>query len=102
MGLLRAFKPFEVPKSTLKDEVKSKDHNIDKFVNLRIDRKPVLPKALENALVSYCLTIKNLCSYYKRIASQLAFKNGIRQPFSGKDKNLDKNGFINLCKDTLS
>jgi hypothetical protein len=55
MGLLRASKVFEVPKSTLKDKVNNNEQNIEKLVNIRIGRKPVLPESLENALVSYCL-----------------------------------------------
>jgi hypothetical protein len=54
MGLLQASKVFEVPKLTLKDKVKSKEQSIEKLVNIRISRKPVLPEDLENALVSYC------------------------------------------------
>jgi hypothetical protein len=35
MALLRAFKLFEVPKYALKNKVNSKEHNIDKLVNIR-------------------------------------------------------------------
>jgi len=35
MALLRAFKLFEVPEYALKNKVNSKEHNIDKLVNIR-------------------------------------------------------------------
>jgi ribosomal protein L13E len=57
-GLLRASKLFEVPKSTLKDKVKSHEQNIEKIVNIRIGRKSVLPESLENVLVSYCFNME--------------------------------------------
>jgi hypothetical protein len=44
MGLLRASKVFEVPKSTLKDKVKRTEQSIEKFLNIGIGRKPVLPE----------------------------------------------------------
>jgi hypothetical protein len=35
MALLQASKSFEVPEYTLKNKVNSKEHNIDKLVNIR-------------------------------------------------------------------
>jgi hypothetical protein len=64
MGLLRASKLFEVPKSTLKDKVKSNEQNIEKIVNIRIGRKPVLPESLENTLVSYCLIMEKTIFFW--------------------------------------
>jgi hypothetical protein len=52
MGLLRASKVFDVPESTLKHKVKSAEQGIEKLVSVRTCKKPVLPKDLENALVS--------------------------------------------------
>jgi hypothetical protein len=55
VGLLRFYKVFEVPKSTLKNEIKSTELSIEKLVSIPIGRKPVFPVDLESALVSYCL-----------------------------------------------
>jgi hypothetical protein len=51
MGLLQVSILFEVLESTLKDKVNTNEQNIEKLVNIRIDRKPVLPETHENALV---------------------------------------------------
>jgi hypothetical protein len=56
MGLKRASKVYQVPRSTLKDKGNSKDTNIDKLINTRLGRKSVLPHKLEEELVSYCLS----------------------------------------------
>jgi hypothetical protein len=59
IGLLRAAKIFEMSKSALENKVKATEQSTEKSVNTRIGRKLVLREDLENAIVSYCLVIKN-------------------------------------------
>jgi hypothetical protein len=75
MGLLRASKTFNVPRSTIKDYVKINGRNT---VEASVGRKPVLPTEVEEELVLYCLVMEH--NYYgfcakdvKRVALQLPF-----------------------------
>jgi hypothetical protein len=84
MGLKRASRVFEVPRSKLKNKVNSKETDIE---NTRLDRKPVLPYNLEEELVSYCLMVERkffglITRDMKRLAFELAIKNGLAHPFS--------------------
>ena len=89
MGYLKASKLFFVPKSTLEDYVKQSDKTPEELVAVPIGRKPVLSPEMENDLVSYCLEMDR--RYYgisiadiKRLAYQIALRNGIQHPFSQK------------------
>jgi hypothetical protein len=86
IGLLPASKLFEMPKSTLNGKVNSKEQSIETLVNIRIGRKPLLPEALEKALVSYCLFMENNFwpSYQRRQ------QDGISNHLSGKDKKFEE------------
>ncbi|KAJ4435306.1 hypothetical protein ANN_17916 [Periplaneta americana] len=91
MGLQRASNTFNVPKSTLKDKVNSKEEDVDKLVSTKLGRKPVLPFELEDSLVSYCLEMEK--RFYglsardvKTMAFQLASLNGLKHPFSKNDE----------------
>jgi hypothetical protein len=84
MVLLRAPKTFNVPRSTIKDYVKSNGRNT---IEALIGRKPVLSTEVEEELVLYCLVMEH--KYYgfcakdvKRVAYSLAVRNGARHPFS--------------------
>jgi len=57
MGLKKKSKEFEVTKSTLKDKFNSKERDIEKLINKRLDRKAVSPYNLEEELVSYCMMV---------------------------------------------
>ncbi|KAK9719307.1 CENP-B N-terminal DNA-binding domain [Popillia japonica] len=87
MGYLKALKVFDVPKSTLKDYVKQFDKTPEQLVAAPIGRRPVLSLEMEEDLVSYCLEMDK--RFYglgtvdiKRLAYEIAFKNGLRHPFS--------------------
>lgn len=54
MGLQRAYKHFNVPKSTLKEKVNSDLDDTDKLVSTKLDRKPTLKLELEEVFVKYC------------------------------------------------
>ncbi|KAK9730911.1 CENP-B N-terminal DNA-binding domain [Popillia japonica] len=82
-------KVFDVPKSTLEDYVKQFDKTPDQLVAAPIGRRPVLSLEMEEDLVSYCLEMDR--RFYglgtadiKRLAYEIAFKNGLRHPFSQK------------------
>lgn len=80
MGLQRASKHFDVPKSTLKDKVNSGDEDIDKLVSTKLGRKPALNLELEEELVKYCLEMESrfyglTAKDIKRMAFHLAEKN---------------------------
>jgi hypothetical protein len=55
MGLKKTSKVYEVPRSTLRDEVNSVERAAEKLINKPLVRKAVLPFNLEEELISYCL-----------------------------------------------
>ena len=74
-----------MPRSTLKNEVNSKETDIEKLINIRLGQKPVLPYNLDEELVSYCLMMERKCCglttrSVKRITFELAIKNGLAFP----------------------
>lgn len=77
IGLLKASKTYEVPRSTLKDYIKKPTKELQKVFDMPLDRKTVLPPEIEDELDEYCLTMEK-CYYeltakdIKRIALQLA------------------------------
>lgn len=92
MGLLRASKIYEVPKSTLKDKVNSGEADINKLISVKLGRKPILGGDIESALVKYCLEME--CRFYgltakdiKRMAFQLAERNNLYHPFKKTDES---------------
>jgi hypothetical protein len=92
MGLLRASKTLNVPRSTIKDHTKSNERNT---VEALIGRKPVLPTEVEEELVRYCLVMEHkyygLCAKdVKRMAYSLAIRNGARHPFSRQRDSVAK------------
>ncbi|XP_067013640.2 uncharacterized protein [Anabrus simplex] len=92
MGYKRASKAFKIPRATLKDYVKRAGGlPIEELVDTKIGRQPVLPKPLEDELVTYCMEMEK--SFYglsvedlRRMAFQLAIRNNIRHPFSNDQK----------------
>jgi len=83
--LKKTSKVFEVPRSALKDEVNSKETDVEKVINTRLRRKPVLPYNLDEELVSNCLMMARRCCgrttrSIKRMAFELAIKNGLARP----------------------
>ena len=92
MGLLKASKIFQVPRSTLKDYVKKPEDELQKLLDVPLGRRPVLPPDVEDQLVEYCLQMDK--TYYglttkdvKRMAFQLAIRNNLRHPFSENTKS---------------
>lgn len=87
MGLLKASKIYNVPRSTLKDYVKKDSSDLENVINVPLGRKPVLAPDIEGQLVNYCLIMEK--SFYgltmkdlKRMAFQLAIRNNIKHTFS--------------------
>jgi hypothetical protein len=73
-----------VPRSTLKNEVNSKETDIEKLINTRLGQKPVLPYNLDEE-ISYCLMLERKCCglttrSIKRTTFELAIKNGLAFP----------------------
>lgn len=92
MGLLKASKTFNVPRSTIKDYVKKTEEELEKLLEVPLGRKPVLPSEIEDELVEYCLQME--VSFYgltardvKRMAFHLAMRNNIPHPFSNEKKS---------------
>ncbi|KAG5862213.1 hypothetical protein JTB14_033989 [Gonioctena quinquepunctata] len=87
MGYLEASKLFAVPKTTSEDHVKETNKTPEQLVAVSIGRKSILSAELEEDLVAYCLEMDR--RFYghgfgdiKRLAYQLAIRNGLRHPFS--------------------
>ncbi|XP_044739994.1 MFS-type transporter clz9-like [Chrysoperla carnea] len=85
MGLKKAVKLYNVPKTTLQRFVHS-DQPPDEVVNTTIGRRPVLPSHLEESLVSYHLVMES--KFYgltrqdvRKMAYQFAVKNNVEHSF---------------------
>ncbi|KAF5281763.1 hypothetical protein FQR65_LT14558 [Abscondita terminalis] len=88
MGTLKASKIFKVPKSTLIDYVRS-DKPTETLIGIKLGRKPALTDELEQALVQYALEMEQRfyglrASDVRRLAFQLAIRNGLKHPFSAR------------------
>lgn len=86
MGWKKAAKTFEVPKTTLMRLSMEKYGEPAKAASVRAGRPTVLPPKLEEELVKYCLVMES--SFFgltrrdlRRMAYQLAERNGIKHPF---------------------
>lgn len=106
MGLLKASKTFNVPRSTIKDYVKKTEEELEKLLEVPLGRKPVLPSEIEDELVEYCLQME--VSFYgltardvKRMAFHLAMRNNIPHPFSNEKKVREESGFDFFLNVTL-
>jgi hypothetical protein len=87
MGLNKADKSFNVPRSTLKDYVKKGEHDVEKRVLGNLGRKPVLPPELGRELAKFCLNVEKnsfglTTKAIRRMAFSLAIRNNSRHPFS--------------------
>lgn len=108
MGLKKAAKTFSVPRPTLQRLVRL-DVPLEEAVNLKMGRKPIMSKQLEQELVSYLLIMES--KFYgltradvRRLAFQLCERNGVQHPF-GKDGIAGRawfDHFMNRHKDVLS
>ncbi|KAG5866049.1 hypothetical protein JTB14_006422 [Gonioctena quinquepunctata] len=103
MGYLKASKLFAVPKTTLEDYVKQTTKTPDQLVAVSIGRKPILPPELGEDLVAYCLEMDRrfyvLClGDIKRLAYQLAIRNGLLILFLMRVELLVKKGFRNAIR----
>jgi hypothetical protein len=58
MGLKKAAKSFNDPRSTLEDYVKKGEHDVEKKVVGNTGRKPVLLPELERELAKFCLNME--------------------------------------------
>jgi hypothetical protein len=104
MGLLKASKTFNVPRSTIKDYVKINGRNT---VEALIGRKPVLLTEVEEELVRYCLVMGHkyygLCAKdVKRVTYSLGIRNGARHPFSREKETAGESGSSCFSEDTLT
>ncbi|XP_069669360.1 uncharacterized protein [Periplaneta americana] len=98
MGYLRAAKTYGVPKGTVEKYVKDRDKTPEDILKVRSGRKPVLPPELENMLVKYCLQMDERffglrVSDMKRMAFELAIRNGLQHPFSANKGSAGKKWF---------
>lgn len=88
MGLKKAAKRFQVPKTTLRRLVLQTDVSLEEVVKKKLGRKPTLPECIEKELVDYLLFME--AKFYgftqmdvRKMAYQLATRNGIKNPFQG-------------------
>jgi hypothetical protein len=79
MGLVKAAKASNVPRSTLKDYVKTKYTDIEKRLHVPLGRKSMLSPETENYLVQFCSHIeKALCGLTMKDLERMAFQLAIR------------------------
>jgi hypothetical protein len=87
MCYLRASKYFSVLRGTLERYVTDTSRSPEELVNVHLGRRTILPSELQNKLVEYCIIMGQ--RYYglrrqdiKRMAFQLAIRNGLKHPFN--------------------
>ena len=75
--------------------MKDTSRSPEELVNVHLGRKTVLPSELENKLVEYCIIMDQ--SYdeqrrqdIKRMAFQLAIRNGLKHPCNQKNSKAGK------------
>ena len=75
--------------------MKDTSRSPEELVNVHLGRKTVTPSELENKLVEYCIIMQQ--SYYglrrqdiKRVAFQLAIRNGLKHPFNQENLEAGK------------
>jgi hypothetical protein len=81
--------------------------DIEKLINTRLGRKPVLPYNLEEELVSYCLMMERKCfgltaRDMKRIAFELSIKMVLPIHFQLNKDTQTGSGCVTLCADVLN
>jgi transposase len=110
MGLNKAAKIFNVPKTSLRRYVNMKTKTPEEVVETKSGRKPVFSAEMEKELVEYVLFMETRLfgltrQDVRKLAFQLATKNNLKNEFShlkgiaGKDW---LHAFLNRHKDTLS
>jgi hypothetical protein len=104
MELLKTSRTFNLPRSIIKDYVKSNGKNT---VEALIGRKQLLPTEEEEELVQYCLVMGHkyygLCAKdVKCMANSLAIRYGARHPFSREKETAGENDSSCFSGDTLT
>lgn len=89
MGYKLAATQFGVPRRTLHRYVNMKESDPEELVGTSLGRKPALGSELESELVRHCIDVDSHSSGLrgsdiKRMAYQLALRNGTQHPFSMK------------------
>nr|CAD7570550.1 unnamed protein product [Timema californicum] len=103
MGSLKASRVFHVPQTTLERYIEDLDKCPSDVVQTKIVK---IPFELEKDLADYCLIMENqLFSLsqrnVRRMAYQIAVKNGIVNPFSKKNKQAGKKWMKNFLRRNL-
>jgi hypothetical protein len=107
MGYKRATKQFIEQKGTLERCVKDSTKSLEELVQVKLGRRPILPDHIEGELMRYCIEMD--ARHYglrrndvKRMAFQLAMRNGIQHPFSLQRQSAGKNceKFMNKRQNT--
>jgi hypothetical protein len=95
MGYKRVTKQLNVPKGILERYVKDNAKSLEELVQVNLGRRPILTDRMESDVVKYCIQMDT--RYYglrrndvKRMAFQLAIRNGIQHPFSLQRKSAGK------------
>lgn len=108
MGTLKASKTFNVPRGTLQRLSRETDKPLSAVVGKKLGRKPILGEELEAQLVSYLLQMEQRffgCTIVdlRRIAYQLALKNGLQHTFTSESAGRSwADAFLERHKDLLS
>ena len=102
-GYLRVSKYFSVPRGTPERYVKDKSRSPEGLVNVHLGRRTVLPSELENKLLEYCIIMDQRCyglrrQDIKRMAFQLAIRNGLKHPLNGEKSETGKRWFRSFLK----
>jgi lipid II:glycine glycyltransferase (peptidoglycan interpeptide bridge formation enzyme) len=89
MGTLKASQDFNVPRSILRDHLKedTEGNDVQVCVEVRLGRKPVFPRPVEDQLVEYFVMMEKqffgqTTKYLKQMAYQLATRNKLSHAFS--------------------
>jgi len=94
VGYLRASKFFSLPRGTLERSVKNTSRSSEELVYMHLGRITLLPSEHGNKVVEYCITMDQrycgLCQDIKRMAFQLAIRNGLKHPLNQENSAAGK------------
>lgn len=103
MGSFKAARIYNVPQTTLERYVKDEMKSSTDVVNTKLGRKQYLPSDLEKDLAEHCILLEE--RYFglsqkdlRRLAFQLAEKNGIAHPFSKKSESAGRKWVKNFLR----
>lgn len=103
MGSYKASRVFCVPQTTLERYVSNSDKESNELITTKLGRKSTMAVDIEMDLADYCLQMEQRFfglsqKDVRRLAFQLALKNGIKTPFSKEKESAGRKWLKNFLR----